>query len=71
MPRVTQPLETAKYPIVCPKCSARAGFPFQASTQAGRVDFIRVSMRCRECQYEWVGEVAMTPTLSPPGDDEP
>jgi hypothetical protein len=55
--------DSGKYPIICPRCAAAAGYPYEASTQVGRVDLIRVAVRCRQCHHEWTTEEPMTPAL--------
>jgi hypothetical protein len=50
-----------QYPLECPSCRAGAGFPYQASTEVGRVNLIRVAIRCRGCGHEWSHEMASQP----------
>lgn len=57
VPLVNPKDDDQTYPIACPTCAALAGYPYQASTQIGRIDTIAVAMRCRACHYEWMTEV--------------
>ena len=44
---------TCTFPLECPDCKASSGFPFKAGTKLGKVTAVVLSMRCRECRYEW------------------
>ena len=44
---------TYTFPLECPDCKASSGYPFKAGTKQGAVTAVQLSMRCRDCRYEW------------------
>ena len=43
-----------QYPIPCPSCEEEKGFPYQVRTLTDQPGSIEVTLRCRDCQHEWV-----------------
>jgi hypothetical protein len=42
-----------RFPLACPQCHLSSGLPFAASTLTETLLWIRLSVRCTECQHEW------------------
>ena len=49
------------FPLDCPACKLAAGYPYEATTMRGSVTAVRISLRCRDCRYEWKLEVDTDP----------
>jgi hypothetical protein len=43
-----------QYPVSCPSCAESKGFPFQVRTLPDQHGAIEVSLRCRDCNHEWI-----------------
>jgi DNA-directed RNA polymerase subunit M/transcription elongation factor TFIIS len=58
------PPGTPTYPVVCPRCHAREGVPFRASTVKDQPRVTRVEIRCAACQHKWAEDVLRDPGTS-------
>ena len=43
-----------QYPVACPCCDELKGYPFQVRTLSDQPGSIEISLRCRECNNEWI-----------------
>ena len=49
------------FPTACPKCHTATGFPHQVMTTD---HLIFVEIRCRSCDYHWVGSAPSPPLIA-------
>jgi len=45
---------TRQYPVDCPECDHKKGYPYQVRTMTEHRGSIEVKLRCRDCNHEWV-----------------
>ena len=53
------------FPMDCPYCKAGSAYPYEAATIRGNTSTVRLSVRCRECKYEWKLELDTDPMKAP------
>lgn len=42
-----------RYPIPCPHCAAKAGFPVAVMTVANHPHALRLDFQCTKCHHRW------------------
>jgi len=55
-------VDTLRFPMACPMCSAVTAMPYMATTVAD--GGTSVGMRCRQCGHEWKYEMTANVDLS-------
>lgn len=55
------------FPMECPKCQAKSGVPYRATTL--RTGGTKVDLRCGDCRHEWVCAIPPSAPLFVPKED--
>lgn len=63
---MTQSITSLTFPIVCPNCGEKSGFPVETSDQTQVV--VTVVISCSSCFRRWTEQAAQPPILLPKPD---
>ena len=53
------------FPLGCPVCTSKSGYPYEATTLLGSVTAVRIALRCRACRHQWELDLDTDPLSDP------